>query len=146
MKYFLATLCLAAASAQAHIGLEYQVAPANSSYKATFTVGHGCAASATRQISVQVPPAMRNAHPMPKPGWTIELQREGDVVTRVTWTAKSQGDALPSAHYDEFVLVAQAPAQPGSVSWPVAQLCDEGRHDWTPKLEILPAAGAGHQH
>jgi uncharacterized protein YcnI len=165
-----------AAAAQAHITLEYRVAPAASSYKATFKVGHGCGAAPTRQLSVAIPAGVLGAHPMPKPGWSLEIQRDklaqpvtshGRTVTedvvRVTWTARTPADMLPSEQYDEFVLVAQLPAQPGPLYWPVSQVCEPGRMDWTevPRpsqpaselktpaavLELLPAAGAGgHQH
>lgn len=163
-------------SASAHVVLEYQVAPASASYKATFKVSHGCAGSPTRQIAVDIPAGMRGARPMPKPGWTLEVQREKlaqpytshgrsitDDVVRVTWTAKTPEDMLPNAHYDEFVLVATTPEKAGSVYWPVRQACAEGKNDWTdvPQpgqklsdmkspaalLEILPGAGGGaHQH
>ena len=162
--------------ATAHVVLEYQVAPAGSSYKATFKVGHGCGASPTRQIVVDVPAGMRGARPMPKPGWALDVQRDKlaqpynshgrsvtEDVVRVTWTARTPQDMLQSAHYDEFVLVAQAPDQAGTVYWPVRQVCVEGANDWTEvpapgqklsdlkspaaALEILPAAGgAGHSH
>ena len=86
-----------------------------------------------------------------------------DDVVRVTWTARTKDDWLPNAHYDEFVLVAQAPQKAGAVYWPVTQVCEEGRNDWTdiPKpgqklsdlkspaavLEVLPGADAsGHNH
>lgn len=171
-----ATTVLAAAtaslslSAQAHVTLEYQVAPAGSSYKASFKVGHGCGASPTRQIVVDVPAGMRGARPMPKAGWTLDVQRGKPVagaaaedVVRITWTAKTEQDMLSSAHYDEFVLVATAPQQAGTLYWPVRQICAEGRSDWVEipqagqplsalkspaaALEILPGAGAaGHQH
>ena len=163
-------------SASAHVVLEYQVAPAAASYKATFKVGHGCGASPTRQMAVDIPAGMRGARPMPKPGWALEVQREKltqpytshgrsitEDVVRVTWTAKTPEDMLPHAHYDEFVLVATTPEQAGTVYWPVRQTCAEGRNDWVevPKpgqklsdlkssaaaLEILPAAGVGaHNH
>lgn len=157
-------LCGAIAAAQAHVVLEYQVAPADASYKATFKVGHGCGKSATRQVSVEVPAAMRNPHPMPKPGWALEMKGGGDVPTTLTWTAKTDADKLPSAFYDEFVVVARTPQQGGPVYWPVRQVCDEGRHDWVEVpgagqklsdlkspaalLEVLPPAGtgAGHHH
>ncbi|MBX3654028.1 MAG: YcnI family protein [Ramlibacter sp.] len=162
--------------ANAHVVLEYQVAPAASSYKATFKVGHGCGASPTRQIVVEIPAGMRGARPMPKPGWTLAIERgplaqpytsHGRTVTedvqRISWTARTPDDVLDSAHYDEFVLVAQTPAQVGPVYWPVRQLCAEGRNDWTEvprpgqalsdlktpaaQLDILPGAGAAaHQH
>ncbi len=162
--------------ASAHVVLEYQVAPAGASYKASFKVGHGCGASPTRQVAVDIPAGMRGARPMPKPGWTLDVQREKlaqpytshgrsitEDVVRITWTAKTAQDMLPSAHYDEFVLVAQAPEQAGTVYWPVRQACAEGSNDWVevPKagqklsdlkspaaaLEILPAGGAAaHNH
>ena len=162
--------------ASAHVVLEYGVAPAGASYKATFKVGHGCGASPTRQIAVDIPAGMRGAHPMPKAGWTLDVVRDKLVqpymshgrsvtedVVRITWTAKTDQDMLQSAHYDEFVLVAQAPEQAGPVYWPVRQACAEGQSDWVevPKagqklsdlkspaavLEILPAGGgAAHQH
>lgn len=148
MKHILPLAVAAlAAAAHAHVTLEYEVAPADAAYKATFKVGHGCEKSPTRQVSVQVPPGMRGAHPMPKPGWTLDIAGDGGPATRITWTAKTREDALPDNQYDEFVLVARTPSQPGIVTWPVAQVCEQGRHDWTPQLEVLPATGGGaHQH
>ena len=115
-------------SASAHVVLEYQVAPAGASYKAAFKVGHGCGASPTRQVVVDIPAGMRGARPMPKPGWTLDVQRDKlaqpytshgrnitEDVVRVTWTAKTADDMLQSTHYDEFVLVATAPGQAGTV-------------------------------
>ena len=163
-------------SASAHVVLEYQVAPAGAGYKATFKVGHGCGASPTRQIAVDIPAGARGARPMPKPGWSLEVRREKlaqpytshgrsitEDVVRVTWTAKTPEDMLQSAHYDEFVLVATAPEQASTVYWPVRQVCTEGRNDWVdvPRagqklsdlkspaaaLEILPSGGtAAHHH
>jgi len=175
-RVLLAGAALLSGQAHSHVVLEYQVAPAGSSYKASFKVGHGCGASATRQIAVDIPAGVRGAKPMPKPGWALEVQREKlaqpylnhgrevtEDVVRITWTAKTPADALPNAHYDEFVLVATLPQQPGPLYWPVRQACEEGRTDWveTPGpgqklsdlkspaalLDILPSAGAGaHQH
>lgn len=171
----LAVLAVTASAAQAHVTLEYQVAPAGSSYKASFRITHGCGGSPTREVSVAIPQGVRGARPMPKPGWEIVLQRarlaqpygnHGRTVTedvvRVTWRARTPQDALAAAFYDEFVLAAQMPQQPGTLYWPVSQICEEGRIDWTEvpqpgqrlhdlkapaaALEILPAGGAGHAH
>lgn len=173
---FLAAAALACGSSAAHVVLDYQAAPAGSSYRATFKVGHGCGASPTRQIVVEIPAGVRGAHPMPKAGWQLAIERaalpqpetdHGRTVTedvaRITWTARSREDMLASAHYDEFVLVARLPQQPGALYWPVRQVCEDGRNDWVevPRpgqklsdlkspaalLEILPAGGAGeHKH
>jgi periplasmic copper chaperone A len=160
---FIAAIALAAPAARAHVTLEYQVAPAASSYKASFRVGHGCGSSPTRQLVVMIPAGVKTASPMPKPGWSIDIARDKDLVSRVSWTAKSSADALPPSHYDEFILVARLPDKPGALFWPVQQICEEGRHDWVevpragqPRselkspaayLEVMPGGGsAGHQH
>ena len=162
--------------ASAHTVLEYQVATAGQSYKATFKVGHGCGVSPTRQIVVDIPAGVQGAKPMPKAGWRLEVTREKlpqpfsshgrtitEDVTRISWTAKTADDMLPNGHYDEFVLVGTMPAQAGVMYWPVQQLCAQGRNDWTevPKpgqklsdlkspaalLEVMPSAGAAaHAH
>lgn len=171
-----AVLGAIAVPAAAHVVLEYQVAPAASSYKATFKVGHGCAGSPTRQVAIDIPAGMRGAKPMPKPGWTLAVERAAlatpytshgrtvtDDVVRITWTARTDEDMLADAHYDEFVLVATTPREAGLVYWPVRQLCAQGRLDWVqvpqpgqpaaelrapaPVLEVMPAGGAAaHQH
>ena len=150
-------------AASAHVVLEYQVAPADASYRATFKIGHGCGESPTRQVSVLVPAGVTGAKPMPKAGWAIEVQRSGANVSRVTWTARTAADALPNDQYDEFVVVARTPKEPGTIYWPVNQVCETGRTDWVevPRegrklsdlkspaaaLEILPADHAGgHRH
>lgn len=152
-----AALILSASAAHAHVTLEYQVAPANSYYKATFKVGHGCSGSATRQIVVQLPEGVPQARPMPKAGWTVAV--EG---TQISWTARTAADQLPDAFYDEFALQARLPAQAGPLYWRVSQICEHGRIDWTevPRtgqklsdlktpaalLDVLPAGGGGHHH
>lgn len=159
--------------ARAHVGLEWPVAFAGASYKATFKIGHGCGASPTRQVVVDIPPGVIQARPMPRPGWNVEIQRaplpqprmdHGRQVTedvvRVTWTARTREDMLDTAHYDEFVVQVRLPQVAGPVYWPVRQVCLEGRHDWvqTPQagqsrsalaapaalLDVLPAGGAHH--
>ena len=162
-------------AANAHVTLEYQVANAGSSYKATFRVGHGCGTSPTREIAVGLPPGVEGAKPMPKAGWTVSIEREKlaeprtdhgktltDEVRRIRWTANTPQDALPGNFYDEFVLQARLPGQAGMLYWPVEQVCTEGRLDWTEvpapgqnlhglknpaaALELLPASGGAHQH
>ena len=167
---------LCATASWAHITLADQAALAGTGYRATLRVGHGCDGSPTTAVRVSVPAGLRGAKPMPKPGWTLDVQREklaqpytshgrsiSEDVVRITWTAKTEQDMLQSAHYDEFVLVAQAPAQAGPVYWPVRQACADGQSDWVEiptagqklsdlkfpaaVLEILPASGAaGHNH
>ena len=179
MKLFNPLLCalLAAMSlaASAHTVLEYPVATAGQSYKATFKVGHGCGTSSTRQIVVDIPAGVQGAKPMPKTGWRLEVSRDKlakpytshgrtvtEDVTRISWTAKTADDMLPNGHYDEFVLVGTLPEQAGTMYWPVQQVCEQGRMDWTDTpqpgqklsdlkspaavLELMPGAGGAHAH
>jgi uncharacterized protein YcnI len=169
-----ATLALLGQASLAHVTLEYPVATAGQSYKASFKIGHGCGASATRVVEVDIPAGVRGARPMPKPGWTLEVQRaplaqpyssHGRTVTedtvRIRWSAKTDADMLASGHYDEFVVVGTLPTQAGMLYWPVRQICPQGRLDWVEvpgtgqrwgdlkspaaELELMPAAGA-HTH
>jgi uncharacterized protein YcnI len=171
-----ALLALATGTASAHVVLEYPVALAGASYKATFKVGHGCGTSATRQISVVIPAGVQGAKPMPKAGWALEVTRAPlakpykdhgrnvtEDVVRITWTAKTPDDYLPNAYYDEFSLQAKLPGTAAPLYWPVSQVCVEGRMDWTDVpaagqpmqtlkspaalLELMPAEGGGaHNH
>lgn len=162
MKTAFKTLALAASlaalpAAHAHVTLEYPVAQANSYYKATFKVGHGCAGAPTRQIVVRLPDGVRTARPSPKTGWAVTVEP-----TQITWTARTPADHLPDAFYDEFVLQAKLPAQAGPLYWRVSQVCEPGRIDWVEvpaagqklsdlkspaaHLEVLPADAGGHHH
>ena len=173
---FATVLSIFSTASTAHVVLEYQVANAGSYYKATFKVGHGCGTSAIKQIVVNIPAGVQGAKPMPKAGWAIEIAREklaqpitdhGRTVTedvsRITWTAKTPADYLQNAWYDEFALQAKLPGKAGTMYWPVSQICEEGRVDWTqvPQagqklsdlkspaavLELLPTGGGGeHKH
>jgi len=176
LPFLCACLTLLASATQAHVTLEYPVATAGQSYKATFKISHGCGASPTRVVEVDVPAGVRGAKPMPKPGWALEVVREKlaqpytshgrsvtEDTTRIRWTARSEADMLQSQHYDEFVLVGTLPQQAGMLYWPVRQLCPQSQLDWTEvpvngqrwddlkspaaELELMPAAGQNaHNH
>ena len=158
-----------ASSAFAHAVLDNPHAEAGSSYRAAIRITHGCSGSPVREVIVQIPEGVRGAKPMPKPGWTLEVEKarlaqpyeshgrriEEDVV-RVRWS----GGRLENAHFDEFVMLAGLPQTPGKLYWKVSQVCEKGRIDWfdVPQggntaadlkepaavLEVLPAARADH--
>jgi len=168
-------LCALAGAVQAHITLDQPEAPAGSSYRAAFKVGHGCeGGAATKAIVVTLPEGLlRSAKPMPKPGWTLTTQRRAlkapydshgkpvtDELAEVRWEARSDADALPDDWYDEFVLRASLPAEPGDVWFKIRQVCTQGEWNWaelpsaaTPKprapavkLRVVPAKAEGHVH
>jgi len=132
--------------AHAHITLDQPTAPAGSSYRATFKVGHGCDGAATTAITITLPDGLRGAKPMPKPGWTLTTTRRplkapyeshgktiADELAEVRWTANTPADALPDAWYDEFVVRASLPAEPGGLFFAVRQTCTEGEWHWAEK-------------
>ncbi len=137
-----------------HIVLENKSAPAGSSYKAVFLVGHGCQGSATTGVAVQIPAGFLGAKPYPKVGWTVSAQlgklarphdshgkQISEDVTLVSWKAATPEAALPDAFFDEFVLRGKLPASPGPLWFKVLQTCENGSNDWSE----IPASGSSTQ-
>ena len=134
-----------------HVSLEGKTAPAGSTYKAVFQVGHGCQGSATTGIRVQIPAGFQGAQPYPKAGWTLAVQQKklatpydshGKAVTHdvsvVSWTAAGKDAALQNAHFDEFMLRGKLPETTGPLWFKVLQTCESGRNDWSE----VPASGS----
>jgi periplasmic copper chaperone A len=174
MKHLpLLALLLAAGAASAHVSLEQPSAPAGSSYRATFKIGHGCNGAATQVVVVTLPAGLRGAKPMPKAGWTLTTKRRllktpydshgkpvTDELAEARWTANSEADHLQDAWYDEFVVRASLPEEPGELWFAVRQICTQGEWNWAelpsaavPKprapavrLKVVPAQGEAHVH
>ncbi|MBY0338195.1 MAG: YcnI family protein [Acetobacteraceae bacterium] len=144
----LAAALLAAPPALAHVTLDPAEAAANASVRVAFRVPHGCAGAATTAIEVTLPEGVTMARPMPKPGWTLEVDirplarpfpgphgliRESPAA--VAW----RGGPLADAHYDEFVMILRTPDRPAeTLHFPVMQRCEGGAsHAWT---EVADAA------
>jgi periplasmic copper chaperone A len=119
------------AASFSHVVLENKTAVTGSTYKAVFQVGHGCGGSPTTGLAVQIPPGFEAVKPHAKAGWTITTQGN----TSVTWLASSKEAALPSAHFDEFVLRGKLPDAAGPLWFKVLQTCDDGvsksSNNWT---------------
>jgi uncharacterized protein YcnI len=83
MVSFRALACAALAmiagvsAAFSHVTLTQRSAPADSYYRATFTVPHGCEGAATTRISIWLPEAILQVKPQVKPGWKTEILRRG---------------------------------------------------------------------
>ncbi|MFC7475755.1 YcnI family protein [Dankookia sp. GCM10030260] len=149
----LAAGALCAPPALAHITLDPASAPAGSYVRAALRVPHGCNGAATTRISLDLPEGIYAAKPMPKPGWRLTIERRRlaqavrsphgreleEEVGRITW----EGGPLPDAQYEEFVVLLQAPNEPGGMLYlPVSQGCEGGQSDnWVEK----PAPGQ-HPH
>jgi uncharacterized protein YcnI len=123
---------LCAGPASAHVSLENQQAPANSIYRATFRVPHGCEAAPTTRFIVRLPEGVTQARPMPKPGWTLRITYRGDApsghgaiadASEIVW----EGGSLPNEQYDEFVIRLRLPDRPGELLYiPAVQECEGG--------------------
>lgn len=116
-----------------HIVLENKTAVTGSTYKAVFQVGHGCGSSPTTSIAVQIPSGFEAVKPHAKAGWLVTMQ--GTI--RVTWTATSKESALPSTHFDEFILRGKLPDAAGPLWFKVLQTCESGNNNWAE----VPATG-----
>lgn len=143
------SLLVSASLAFAHAALEQREAKIGGAYKAVVKIGHGCEGSPTTSVRVDIPEGVIGVKPMPKPGWTITMQRgayaraykhyHGDLsegVRQITWT----GGPLPDDYYDEFVVSAYIAGEltPGTTLYfPVTQTCEKGELAWTD----IPAAG-----
>lgn len=126
--------------AAAHVTLDPAAAPAGSYVRAALRVPHGCAGAATTRIAVDLPEGVYSAKPMPKPGWRLTIERRRlaqavrsphgreleEEVARITW----EGGPLPGDQYEEFVVMLQAPNEPGGTLFlSVRQDCEGGRSD-----------------
>lgn len=147
-------LLTGAAASFSHIVLGEPAALANTSYRATLRVGHGCGVSPTMAIQVTIPAGFKGAKPMPKAGWVLTTRlakldkpydnhgkQVTDDVSEVTWTAASKNNGLPDAWYEEFVLRGGLPAEAGPMWFKVLQTCEIGSNHWAE----VPASGTSTQ-
>lgn len=159
----------------AHVVLNEPAALANTSYRATLRVGHGCDGSPVTALRVMIPPGFTGAKPMPKAGWILSTRltrlakpysSHGKTVTEdvseIQWTASSRDNWLKDAWYDEFVLRGGLPATAGPMWFKVTQTCEKGSIDWAEVppsgtsikglkfpaalLEIIESGPVTHQH
>jgi len=150
-----AVVTLVATPVVAHISLENRQAAIGASYKAVFTVPHGCAGSPTVKIRVQIPEGVIAVKPMPKTGWSLEIvsgkysgeyeyhgKKFSEGVKEVVWS----GGKLSDGNYDEFVVSTflTAGLKPNTMLYfPVVQECEQGVSRW---IDIPTAGHAGHSH
>jgi uncharacterized protein YcnI len=142
--------------ATAHVAADPGRASAGAYQAVVFRVGHGCGEAATTALRIEVPAEMASARPQPKPGWTLEIERQDGKVTAVTWRGE-----LPDDQFDEFAMLFKLPDQPATLYFPTVQSCGADESQWTeipsagerashpaPALVVTPKAAAAetHQH
>lgn len=120
-----------------HIALLVGAAPAGSTYKAVFQVGHGCQGSATTGIAVRIPAGFQGATAYPKAGWISSVRQEpsgeggGQSVSVISWAAASPEAALKDTSAHDFILHGKLPETAGPLWFRVLQTCETGRMDWS---------------
>ena len=151
LRFCLTALCAiaGAGAALAHISLLNKETKAGATYKAVFSLSHGCKGAATQGLRVKLPVGVVTAKPEPKPGWQTNIVT-GNLdttfinngvkvtagVTQIAWT----GGNLPDGKHDEFVMqvsFADSLASNTMLYFPVVQECGAAVERW---IEI-PAAG-----
>ncbi|MEI6733800.1 MAG: YcnI family protein [Comamonadaceae bacterium] len=168
-------LLLSGTTALAHVVLGEPAALANTSYRATLRVGHGCDGSPVTALRVTIPDGFSGAKPMPKAGWILSIKlaklakpysSHGKTITEdvaeISWTATSSDNWLPDAWYDEFVFRGGLPGAAGPMWFKVTQTCEKGSIAWAEipgtgtstmglkypaaLLEIIESSSVAHQH
>jgi uncharacterized protein YcnI len=158
-------LLMLAAPAMAHVTVTPRQLPEGAYARLSFAVSHGCDGSATTRLVLRLPAAqILHAKPMPKPGWTLQIQRVAlreaatlhgralnDSVAEIVWS----GGPLDDAHYDEFVVHGKLAGGRQPLRFEVLQECERGRTEWSGApgsphpapvltIEAPPAGRAGH--
>ena len=159
-----AALAAAGGSAAAHVSLAERQAAAGDYARLTLRVPHGCNGRPTTALSIELPPGLASVKPMPKPGWTLAIEREplatplslhGRPVTERVSRVRWEEGSLANEHFDEFALLVRLPDAPGALTLRIVQHCGAETVDWSggpdsetpaPVLQVLPAVHEGHQH
>lgn len=76
----------------------------------------------TTNIRVEVPENITSVTPTKKAGWEIEVARNGEAVSSITW----KGGEVPDGLRDEFTFSAKTPVEAGSVNWKAYQTYSDG--------------------
>lgn len=135
--------------ANAHAVIAQKDAESGSFYRGVMGISHGCDGSATTKVTISIPYGVRDAKPMPKAGWKLDVvkselaksyQSDGKTVvedvTQISW----YGNTLEHNHYDEFIFRGQIGVGTGTrLYFPVKQECVVGERNWNQTPETKPA-------
>jgi uncharacterized protein YcnI len=138
-----AMLCLGpAALASAHIEASSTDAHRGGYATVSFQVpNESTTGAATTALTIDLP-NVTAVRPEAKSGWTAKIDRDGDKVRSVTWTA-AKGGGIPPDQFEVFRITAKLP-DADSVSFPAIQsYADDVVVKWD---QPLAAGGAEPEH
>ncbi len=79
-------------------------------------------------VRLVIPEGLESARPNAKPGWTVNLKKEGigeeAKVTEIIWT--SAGGTVPVSLRDDFFFGAKAPAAEAELQWKAYETYSDG--------------------
>lgn len=146
-------------SASAHVSASATSTAAGSYTVVTFAVPHGCDASATTKITIDIPESILSVTPTVNANWTISENTEAlesaidDATVRDAQIVYTALVPLADGLRDTFELSLKLPdGEVGDVvEFPVTQDCVEGQTLWTgddvPSVTLTAAVeGDGHGH
>ncbi len=80
----------------------------------------------TVSLRLIIPEGVTSVRPNAKPGWNIQLKKEGEGeearISEIVWS----GGRIPAEQRDEFVFSAQAPAEGTTLVWKAYQTYGDG--------------------
>jgi uncharacterized protein YcnI len=82
----------------------------------------------TTEVRVEVPDGFTVSGVQPVPGWDYEFEEDGGLITSITWS----GGEIGPQEFQQFLLQAQAPEEPGEYAWRAFQTYEDGSVEkWT---------------
>src|ERR687893_1561152 len=82
----------------------------------------------TTEIQVEVPKGFLLSGVQPVPGWEHAFEEDGGIVTAVTFS----GGEIRPREFQQFLVQAQAPEEPGEYPWKAIQTYEDGSVvEWT---------------
>ena len=76
----------------------------------------------TTEIRIEVPEGFLLSGVQPVPGWEYRFEEDGGIVTAVTFS----GGEIRPREFQQFLVQAQAPEEPGEYPWKAIQTYEDG--------------------
>ena len=76
----------------------------------------------TTEIRIEVPEGFLLSGVQPVPGWEYSFEEDGGIVTAVTFS----GGEIRPREFQQFLVQAQAPEEPGEYPWKAIQTYEDG--------------------
>jgi uncharacterized protein len=127
------------AVADAHVTLQPNKATAGAYTRLDVRVPNEKDDQSTQKVEVQFPDGFASASYEPVPGWDVKVTKrklatpiktdDGELtegVDTITWTAKSQADAIPPGAFQDFGLSVKLPDDPGELTFKALQTYSGG--------------------